>query len=113
MNDPVTSPRAKWPICSIGAICCMVVIVAVFAFLATPQGRAFNENVFGRYYTAGMVLAFGVYGLGGLGLFATGVVLAITAWIRKEKPAWLRRLALATNIVLPLVAFLLHSYRLL
>ena len=88
----------------------MTVIVATFAFLATPEGQSFNEKVFGRYYTAGTVLAFGVYGLGGLAAFVGGVVLAVMAWRRREEPQWLRRLAVVTNIGLPIVAFLLYSY---
>jgi hypothetical protein len=55
-----TSSDRRFPTCSIGAIACMVVIVATVAFLATPEGQAFNERVFGRYYTVGMILAFGV-----------------------------------------------------
>ena len=106
----MTSGDRRLPACSIGAIACMAVIVAAFAFLATPQGQAFNERVFGRYYTAGMVLAFGVYGLGGLAVFISGVVLAVLAWRRHEEPQWLRRLAVFTNVVAPIVAFLLYSY---
>ena len=106
----MTRGDRQLPACSIGAIACMAVIVATFAFLATQEGQSFNERVFGRYYTAGVVLAFGVYGLGGLAAFVAGVVLAVLAWRRREEPPWLRRLAVFTNIVLPIVAFLLYSY---
>lgn len=106
----MTRGDRKLPACSIGALACIAVIVATFTFLTTPEGQAFNERVFGRYYTAGMVLAFGVYGLGGLAAFVAGVVLAVLAWRRREEPRWLRRLAMFTNIVLPIAAFLLYSY---
>ena len=106
----MTRDSRRVPVCSLGAIACMAAIVATFAFLTTPEGQSFNERVFGRYYTAGMVLAFGVYGLGGLAAFITGVVLAVLAWRRREEPRWLRQLAVFSNIVLPIVAFVLYSY---
>jgi hypothetical protein len=79
MSEPATDRPARWPVCSLGALACMAVLLAVFAFLATPEGQSFNERVFGRYYIAGMILAFAIYGLGGFGLFVLGVVLAATA----------------------------------
>jgi uncharacterized membrane protein YhaH (DUF805 family) len=106
----MTRADRRVPACSIGAITCTVVLMATFAFLATPSGQSFNERVFGRYYTVGMILAFGVYGLGGLATLVTGAVLAVQAWRRREEPAWLRHIAVFTGVVLPIVAFLLYSY---
>ncbi len=50
------------PIRSIIAMICPCAGVAVCAFFTTAQGRRFNEEVFGRYDTAGAILMPGAYG---------------------------------------------------
>ncbi|HKS07662.1 MAG TPA: hypothetical protein VJR92_15275 [Gemmatimonadaceae bacterium] len=98
------------PVWSSVGLCCPVLIVGVIYFLSTPQGQAFNERTFGRYYTAGALLMIGVYGAVLLGLFAAGIGASVMAWKREEEPLWLRQLATAANVIPPIAYFLFVSY---
>lgn len=98
--------QAKPPIFSILALCCPPLILGVFYFLASPTARDFNERMFGRYYTGGMLLMLGFYTAIMLGLVGLGLALGALACCRRESPAWLQWLALAANIVAPLAVLL-------
>ena len=98
------------PVRSIIGLACPLVGTAVFAFLTTSQGQAFNERVFGHLYTLGAILMLGGYGAFFLALFAVGVVCSVTAWMRNEQPAWLPRLAIGLNVLPPVAVLLYRSY---
>lgn len=98
--------QSKPPILSVLAICCPLLIRGIFYFLSTATGRNFNEQVFGRYYTLGMLLMLGFYGAILLGPVGVGLALGIFARRRRETPAWLPWLALAANIITPLAMLL-------
>lgn len=91
--------QSKLPILSIVAICCPLLIRGVFSFLSSAAGREFNERVFGRYYTLGMLLMVGFYAVIVLGVIGLGLALGASARHRCEKPSWMPWLALAVNIV--------------
>ena len=101
---------SKPPILSIVAICCPLLIPGVFYFLATATGRDFNERMFGRYYTLGMLLMVGFYAAIVLGLVGLGLALGVVACRRRETPSWLPRLALAASIVAPLAVLLFLTH---
>jgi len=98
--------QRKPPILSIVAICCPLLIWGVFYFLATATARDFNERMFGRYYTLGILLMVGFYAAVVLGLVGLGLALGITARRHRETPSWLPWLALAANTVAPLAVLL-------
>jgi ABC-type Na+ efflux pump permease subunit len=98
--------QRKPPVLSIAAICCPLLIRGVFDFLGTAAARDFNERMFGRYYTLGMLLTVGFYAAIVLGLTGLGLALGVMARRRRETPYWLPLLALATNIVAPLAVLL-------
>ena len=98
--------QPKPPTLSILAICCPLMIPGVFYFLATAAARDFNDKIFGRYYTLGMLLMVGFYAAIVLGLVGLGLVLGAIACRRRETPAWLPWLALAANTVAPLAVLL-------
>lgn len=89
------------------AICCPVLLAGIYFFFETAQGRHFIEQLFARYYTAGMVLMLGFYGAIGLGLGLLGLILGVSAFIRRETPFWLPGLAVTVNV---LVALAVLSY---
>ena len=98
--------QTKPPILSIVALCCPLLIRGVFYFLASATARDFNERMFGRYYTGGMLLMLGFYAAIVLGLVGLGLALGAIACRRRETPAWLPWLALAANIFAPLAVML-------
>lgn len=98
--------QRKSPILSIVALCCPLLIGGVFSFLASATARDFNELMFGRYYTGGMLLMLGFYAAIVLGLVGLGLALGTMACRRRETPAWIPWLALAANIVAPLAVLL-------
>jgi hypothetical protein len=102
--------QSKLPILSIAAICCPLLIRGVFSFLATTTARAFNDRMFGSYYTLGMLLMVGFYAAIVLGLMGLGLALGITARRRHEMPSWMPWLALAANSVaaLSVLIYLAH-----
>jgi hypothetical protein len=91
--------QSKPPILSIVAICCPLLIRGVFFFLSTAAAREFNERIFGRYYTLGMLLMVGFYAAIVLGLISLGLALGVNARRRYETPSWMPWLALVANIV--------------
>jgi hypothetical protein len=102
--------QSKPPILSIVAICCPLLIRGVFYFLATATARDFNERMFGRYYTLGMLLMVGFYVAIVLGLMGIGFALGVLAYRRRETPSWMPWLALAANIVAPLAVLLFLTH---
>lgn len=98
--------QTKPPILSIVALCCPLLIRGVFYFLASAAGRAFNERMFGSYYTLGVLLMLGFYAAIVLGLAGLGLALGAIAYRRRETPVWLPWLALVANIVAPLTVLL-------
>ncbi len=94
--------RSKLPVCGVLAVCCPILILGLRFFVESPQGRHFNEVWFGRYYTAGMVLAHGFYLTIGLGLALVGFTLGAIALIRREKFPWLAWIAVGVNALAPL-----------
>jgi len=97
---------SKPPILSVLAICCPLMIRGVFYLLATATARDYNERMFGRYYTLGMLFMVGFYAAIVLGLVGLGLALGVVAYRRRETPSWLPWLALAANIVAPLAVLL-------
>ena len=93
-------------LCSAVAICCPVLLLGMFLFLATRQAQAFNEHLFARYYTLGMLLMLGFYSAIGLGLVGLGFILGVIACIRREAPFWLPWLAVTVNALAPLAVLL-------
>ena len=91
--------QSKPPILSMVAICCPLMIRGVFYFLATATARDLNEQMFGRYYTLGMLLMVGFYAAIVLGLIGLGLALGVNARRRHETPSWMPWLAFAANIV--------------
>jgi hypothetical protein len=87
---------------SVIAICCPVLLVGMIFFLETPQGRAFNEQLFARYYTLGALLMLGFYGAIGFCLVVFGLTLGVIACVRRETPLWLPCLAVVANVLAPL-----------
>jgi hypothetical protein len=98
--------QSKPPILSILAICCPLLVWGIFYFLATATARAFNERMFGRYYTLGMLFVLGFYAAIVLGLVGRGLALGVLASRRRETPAWLSWVALAANILAPIAVLL-------
>jgi hypothetical protein len=101
---------AKPPIWSIASLACPLTLISLFVFLASPQGQAINERVFGRFYTLGALLMLGAWGVVFVGGLAIGIAAAIKGLRRRESPTWLPKLALAVNVAPPLAAFLYRSY---
>jgi hypothetical protein len=100
-------PRTAGPsagFASVTAILCAVLLVAVAWFLRTPDAQIFNERVFGRYYTAGMLMMLGFYGATAVGLVGGGLIAAVLACVRREMPPGLRWSAVAASLVGPMVA---------
>jgi uncharacterized membrane protein YvlD (DUF360 family) len=94
------------PLLSILAICCPLLVWGIFYFLATATARDFNQRMFGRYYTLGMLLTVGFYAAIVLSLAGLGLALGVMARRRRETPSWLPLLAVAANIVAPLAVLL-------
>ena len=105
-----TPSKAKLPVWSSAALCCPLLLSGVVYFLSTAQGQAFNERVFGRYYTLGAILMLGSYSVLVFGLLALGVVAAVAGGRRGETPRWMSRLALAINVGIPFVILGYRSY---
>ena len=78
--------RSKRPACGVLALCRPILILGLKFYVESPHGRHFNEEWFGRYYTAGIMLAHGFYGTIGLGLALLGLTLGAIAFIRRENP---------------------------
>lgn len=73
-------------------------------WLGTSAANAFNEQVFGRYYTAGAILMIGAYALVFFTLVGIAVASCAFAWMRNEVPVWLRWTATLISAIAPLVA---------
>lgn len=105
---PKTNP-SRPGVCS-GLALALSLILIGFAFWArTPEAAEFNRQTFERFYTAGMILMLGFYGLVCFGLAGAGVAAAIFAWIRKEVPVWLRWVGTVMSIIGPLLAISIIS----
>ena len=98
--------RSNRPVLSIAAIACPLLIPGVFSFLATAAARDFNERIFGRYYTLGMLLMVGFYAAIVLSFVSLGLALGVMARRRRETPSWLPWLALGANIAAPLAVLI-------
>ncbi len=103
MATPPELPR-KPPAFSIAAIFAGVALVAYSLWLASPAANAFNERVFGQYYTAGAILVILFHGLIFFLLAGTSIGTAVYAWFRKEGPRGVVWAATVVALVAPLVA---------
>lgn len=91
---------------SIASIFISVSLVAAVSWLAGPglsDVNAFNERIFGRYYTAGAILMIGSYGLAFSAVVGGALTAAAIGWLRKERPRWITWIALLAAIVAPVV----------
>lgn len=85
-SEPTGKPTR--PLLSGFAICCALLAAGVVWFLETPQGREFNEDVFGRFYTLGAIMVLAFYGALTFGLLTLGVAATVWAWRRGEPALW-------------------------
>jgi len=53
------SPRSAWA--STVAVVLAISLICLAGWLRTPGAAAFNEQAFGRFYTAGAILMIGFY----------------------------------------------------
>lgn len=89
------------------AICTSVTLVGVTYWVTGPgvnEFNAFNERVFGKYYTAGAILMIGFYSLAFFSIVGVAVVATAIAWLRTGQPRWLTWTATVGTIVAPIVA---------
>lgn len=92
---------------SVGSLCTSIALVAVIGWLTGPglsEFNAFNERIFGRYYTAGAILMLGFYGLVFFAISGTAIAAAAMGWLQKGQPRWLTWAAILAAIVAPIVA---------
>jgi hypothetical protein len=102
--------QTKLPILSLLGLCCPFLLWGVFSFLASAAGRDFNEQIFGRYYTAGALLMLACYAMIVLGLMGSGIALGALARARNETPAWFPWMTLLSNMLasLAILRWLTH-----
>ncbi len=98
--------KRNTPTFAIASSATSTAFLAAVAWVTGPglsDFNAFNERVFGRYYTAGAILMIGLYGLAFAAIAGGAAIAAAIAWRRKEEPRWIKVLATLAALGVPLL----------
>ena len=105
MSDTPPSPSStsRRPVCAVLSLCGPLLQLAAWLLLSTERGGHWFDRHSGTY-TSGLV-AFGLLLLSGVALLVFGLIMGVSAWVRREQPRWLAGLALGLNMMIVLSLF--------
>lgn len=99
-SAPPRSPRAT---CTAIAAACPLLLLGLYGFLASDAGGKIYERLTGGDFGKNLV-GFALLFLVIVGIMIVGLVMAVRAVRRGERPVWLARVVLAVNAAIALAA---------
>ncbi len=99
--------ETRSPVLGVCAIVASALLVSTIYWITKPgvaEFNAFNERVFGQYYTAGAIAMFLLYGLAFVACVGLVAVATVLAWVRNESPRWVTWAATLSTLVAPIAS---------